>query len=188
MFVLDTKTLIQFTSIGVFTVVALATDLKMRKIPNVLTVPSLVLAFAFQIGFGGLAGFKSALAGFGLGFGTLFVLWLIGGGGAGDVKLMGALGAWLGGMMTFYVIVFSTVFVALGSVLILSMEWIMRGWRFTRRRYLGRFDGDRAKEEKLDTTTAIQRWRDRRRIMPYALPVGLATWLILAWSLLDKKM
>ena len=34
-----------------------------------------------------------------MGFGLLFVPWLLGGGGMGDVKLLAALGAWLGSVV-----------------------------------------------------------------------------------------
>ena len=182
MLAMDARSVVQIVAVVAFTAAALTMDLKTRKIPNLLTVPAFVLGLIFQVWFGGLDGLWSALAGFGLGFGMLLVLWLIGGGGAGDVKLMGALGAWLGGRLTIYVLIFSTIFVALGSVLFLMVEWTMRGWAFTRRRYLGRFNEDRAREEGIDRQTAIRKWRERRRIMPYALPVGLATWLILAWK------
>ena len=180
---LDARSTVQVLAVGVFTLAALACDLKTRKIPNVLTVPAFIFAVLFQVWFDGWAGFTAAAAGFGLGFGMLFVLWLIGGGGAGDVKLMAALGTWLGGRQTFYVLVISTLFVAIGSIAFLLIEAAIRGWSFTRRRYFGRFNADRAKAEDVDQATAVRRWRERRRIMPYALPVGLATWLILAWKM-----
>ena len=184
MLTIEPRSLIQVLAVGSFTLAALAFDLKTRKIPNLLTVPAFLLAVIFQVWCSGQDGLVSAAAGFGLGFGTLLILWLLGGGGAGDVKLMGALGAWLGGRLTVYVLVISTLFVAFGSVMILFIEAILRGWKFTRRRYTGRFDESRAAEQGQDRESSIRKWRERRRIMPYALPVGLATWLILAWRFL----
>ncbi len=179
---LDAKMLIQVVAVLLFTGAAVALDLRTRKIPNYLTVPAFILGLIFQCAFDGWDGLKSGLAGFGLGFGTLLVLWLIGGGGAGDVKLMGALGTWLGGQVTLLVMIVSTAFVAVGSVLFLMIETTLRGWSATRRRYMDGVHDDVLKKRGEERDTAIARWRQRRRIMPYALPVGLATWVILAWK------
>ena len=171
-------------SVGVLTLWALATDLRARKIPNALTVPAFVLGFVFHAWFDGWAGVKTAGAGFGLGFGTLLVLWLVGGGGAGDVKLMGALGAWLGGRLTLYVLIASTFVVVIGTVLFLMIEWVLRAMSLVSRRRAEEFEAGRPGRTGGAHEASIQKWRERRRIMPYALPVGLATWLIMAWQLL----
>ena len=81
------------SAVMLFTGLAFLCDLKTRRIPNWLTVISLVLALAFHLTTGGWPGLLAALGGFAVGFGILLVLWLIGGGGGGDVILMGALGA-----------------------------------------------------------------------------------------------
>ena len=69
--------------------VAVPVDLKTRRIPNGLTVPAFVCGVVFHVIRGGWAGLGFSLGGFATGFGILLVLWLIGGGGGGDVKLMG---------------------------------------------------------------------------------------------------
>src|SRR3954467_2743703 len=79
-----------------YTVAAAALDYRTRKIPNWLTVPSAIAALLFHTVTGGGTGFLWALAGFGVGFVLLILPWTLGGGGMGDVKLLAALGAWLG--------------------------------------------------------------------------------------------
>ena len=95
--------------VGIFTLVAMIWDIRSRRIPNWLNVTGLVVAFGFHAIFNGIEGLLPALGGFAVGFGILFVLWLIGGGGAGDVKLAAALGAWLGAPLMFITFVLSAV-------------------------------------------------------------------------------
>ena len=76
--------------------VAAATDWHSRRIPNVLTVPVLVAGLAWALFVAGGAGLLEALAGVVLMGFPFVLLFVYAGGGAGDAKLMGALGAWLG--------------------------------------------------------------------------------------------
>jgi prepilin peptidase CpaA len=71
-------------------------DWRSRRIPNWLTVPAFFAGIAFNSIVWGWAGMKAALVGAGLGLGLLLPFVLLRGLGAGDWKLMGALGAWLG--------------------------------------------------------------------------------------------
>lgn len=72
------------------------TDLRSRRIPNWITAPALVLGIALQSWASGWTGAKSALLGAALGFGLLLPFALIRGIGMGDLKLVTALGAFLG--------------------------------------------------------------------------------------------
>ena len=78
--------------------VASVTDLSMRRIPNLLTFGTAAAALCFAFATQGVAGLGWALAGWGVGC-ALFLPWfLLGGMGAGDVKLLAGIGAWLGPM------------------------------------------------------------------------------------------
>lgn len=75
--------------------VAVATDVGMRRIPNLVTVGG----FGFALAVRGLAGAEplvGGLLGAGLGFALSFPLFAAGGLGGGDVKLLTAAGAFLG--------------------------------------------------------------------------------------------
>jgi prepilin peptidase CpaA len=71
-------------------------DLKTRKIPNYLTLGAALTGLLYNLATSGLSGLTSAMFGLFLGFGFLLLPYILGGMGAGDVKALAALGAWLG--------------------------------------------------------------------------------------------
>jgi prepilin peptidase CpaA len=76
------------------------TDIQRKRIPNYLTLGSALAGLGFQLGFYGLSGMMDGLMGLGLGFALLICFYWLGGLGAGDVKALAALGAWLGPRQT----------------------------------------------------------------------------------------
>jgi prepilin peptidase CpaA len=74
--------------------IAAFTDLKWRRIPNWLTLPALPVGVIAQSVYGD--GVWQSLAGALAGFLALLPLFLIGAGGAGDVKLFAAVGSFVG--------------------------------------------------------------------------------------------
>jgi prepilin peptidase CpaA len=89
-----------FSTVSVVTLsiaaMAAVTDLSSRRIPNLLTFGSAALALAYHAVDGGAWGFALACAGWLVGAACFFPFFALGGMGAGDVKLVAALGAWLG--------------------------------------------------------------------------------------------
>ncbi len=70
-------------------------DIRGRRIPNILTGPLLLSGIAWALWVGEAAGLADAAVGC-LALAAPYVLLFLYGGGAGDAKLMGAIGAWLG--------------------------------------------------------------------------------------------
>ena len=71
-------------------------DLRFRRIPNWLTFPVMVAGIAYHTCVGGIPGLALSIGGLLFGFCLFFVFYTLGGMGAGDVKLMAAIGSLLG--------------------------------------------------------------------------------------------
>ena len=85
-------------------------DVRYRRIPNWLTVGGAVLGVALNTAIGRPeAGAVFALEGLAFGFGVYFVLYALRAMGAGDVKLMGAVGALTGPANWFGIFIASAI-------------------------------------------------------------------------------
>jgi prepilin peptidase CpaA len=73
-----------------------ASDVRTKRIPNRLTYSALIAAFLFRFAFAGWAGLERGVAGMMIAGGIFFFLFLLGGMGGGDVKLMASVAAWAG--------------------------------------------------------------------------------------------
>lgn len=73
-------------------------DVRSYRIPNVLVMLGLVLGILLRVRLGGLAGLLVAVEGLAVGLAVLLPLYLLRIMGAGDVKLMGMVGVFLGPM------------------------------------------------------------------------------------------
>jgi prepilin peptidase CpaA len=159
--------------------VAAVTDVWKFKVYNALTVPLLVSGLLYH-GFRG--DLFNSLVGILFGFAALITLYLVGGMGAGDVKLMAGVGAWLGMPLTFYVFIASSLAAGIYSLLLvvltgkvsetvvnLHIVWL-------RLSSIGRYlaADDRVEKEVLRSDR-------RRRIIPFAAMVAIGIVATLLW-------
>jgi prepilin peptidase CpaA len=82
--------------VGILLTLACLTDLRTRRIPNVLTLSAAAGALLFHFATGGWSAAGWSLAGLFLGAVLFFPMFALRGMGAGDVKLLAAIGGWLG--------------------------------------------------------------------------------------------
>jgi prepilin peptidase CpaA len=109
---------------------ACAFDLTTRRIPNVLTLGAAVSAAVFHATTGGASGLIVSVAGWLLGVGLFFPFFALGGLGGGDVKLLGAFGAWLGPLAVFHVGIYSALAGGvLGLLVALRAGYVVRALR-----------------------------------------------------------
>jgi prepilin peptidase CpaA len=105
---------------GAFTIAGAACwcDLRTRRIPNRLTFPAAALGVVAATVAHGTPGALSSAVGLFVGVLLFFPLFALRGLGAGDVKLMGALGAWLGTSVVVGVAFYTTL---AGGVLAIAL-------------------------------------------------------------------
>lgn len=100
--------------------IALVSDLRSRRIPNWLTLGGFLLGMATNLLVLGPDGLLVALSGAGLGFLLLFPFYLLRGVGAGDVKLLAAVGSLLGPQMLLAAAAYGALVGGLMSLIILA--------------------------------------------------------------------
>lgn len=124
----------------VLAIVAAIWDLKSRRIPNVLTFGAALAAIVAHGSVEGLSGAGWSAAGWLVGVAFFLPFFALGGMGAGDVKLLAALGAWLGPGATVWVALYSLIaggvlglVVALGygylTQAFANILWMFQYWR-----------------------------------------------------------
>lgn len=154
---------------------ALVTDLWTFKVYNGLTFPLLLAGLLFHGAAPGGLGLPFSSSGMLCGFLGLIAFYALGGFGAGDVKLMAGIGAWLGPVNTLSLLIVSALLSGLCAVV---MSWwqrrlwervlvalaIVRQW----------MSGDlRAASEATGSLDEASQAADRRRrVMPFAAMVA----------------
>jgi prepilin peptidase CpaA len=160
--------------VGLFTAAAAFTDWRVHRIPNYLTVPAAVLGLVYNSFMPSGLGPIWSLVGFGIGFPLLLLPWLLGGGGMGDVKLLAALGAWLGPRLLLFSFAGSVFFAAVMALSMLIYSALTAGVIKTKKDFLVAPSDSKDKHKK----------KPKKRAVPFAVPVAVSTWLLLGWKLL----
>ena len=80
----------------VIAILAVIFDLRSRRIPNWLTLGAAAAALIYALATGGFVGLRQAVLAWTVGAAIFFPLFALRGMGAGDVKLIAGLAAWLG--------------------------------------------------------------------------------------------
>ena len=148
------------------------TDLWSFKIYNVLTVPLFFSGLIYHSVVSGMGGFQGSLLGALFGLGVLLPFYVMGGMGAGDVKLMAAIGAWLGLPLTFHLFIASSLAAGVYSVILLFVgQGLAETWTnfqilWLRVVILGRHMGTGERVE-----AEVNRPDRRRRLVPFAAMV-----------------
>jgi prepilin peptidase CpaA len=164
--------------------VAAVSDVVHYRVRNVLTLPLIATGLAYHALVGGWDGLSNSVGGMLFGLAVLMVPWLLGLMGAGDVKLLAAVGAWLGiagGIVAFVV---ATGAAGIYAVISIACRGRIRESLLTIRVILYRFLALGTYFGKDDLAAELSAGPDRRlRVIPFGAMlhigvVGVLIWLV----------
>jgi prepilin peptidase CpaA len=168
--------------------IAGVTDVWKFKVYNLLTFPLMLSGLFYHAVHGGASALAGSFLGAMVAFGIMIVLYAMGGMGAGDVKFVTAIGAWLGLPLTLYVMVAGCIAAGLYSLVLLitapSPKEVLLNIQllWIRLACLGRHitSEDRVEAE-------LKRSDRRRRLIPFSamMGIGLIATLVWLWSQSD---
>ncbi|MEN6391878.1 MAG: A24 family peptidase [Syntrophomonas sp.] len=113
---------LQYVILAVFLAVALFYDARESRIPNYLAVAGLAAGLVFNLTAQGMAGLLFALKGFAVAFIIMLLVYWLGGVGAGDVKLYGAIGAIMGTIFAISSLLYATVCAAIIGIFLVAVK------------------------------------------------------------------
>jgi prepilin peptidase CpaA len=165
--------------VSITLIVAAVIDGKQLKVPNWLTFPMIVSGWVFGTIIGGWYGLGESLLGTVVGLGLLLPAYAIGGMGAGDVKLLAGVGAWVGATTTFYAFCVSAV---IGGVIAVAMVLLRKNWAHHKNQFFS-IVGEIVTIGKPTELAAIaQERKSSMLLLPYGIPIAIGTIAYFMWA------
>ena len=147
-------------------------DGRQLRVPNWLTFPMVLSGLVYNLAANGWTGLGDALLGTAVGLATLMPLYAVGGMGAGDVKLMAGIGAWLGPVVTWYAFCVSVI---VGAV----MAILMVLWRKSWHKHYGNFLLIASEWMTIKSPKELSRIAAERKptmlLLPYGIPICIGS-------------
>ena len=109
-------------------------DLTQKRIPNLITLPVMVWGLLSYSVTAGFSGFTFSFFGFLLGLGVFIIPYILGGMGAGDVKLMAAIGALKGAEFIFLTALLTAI---CGAIMAVGYMLVKRGFLYSIKNVVG---------------------------------------------------
>lgn len=150
-------------------------DYRTHRVPNWLNAVLAAAGIAAQASVWGWAGVGHALGGMAVGFVLLVGLWMMRGMGAGDVKFMAAIGAWLGPQMTLYAVAAGGI---VGGILAVALIIARGKWRETGNNFGVLLTKMSSVRTALSEFGSVGSLAGQAGVMPYAIPLTIGTGLV----------
>jgi len=152
-------------------IISVYTDLKERKIYNAVVMPAALAGLAIHTALSGTAGIVFSLKGLGAGMGLLIIPFVMGGFGAGDVKIMGAIGSLKGALFVFKVFLAAGL---AGGMLALVILIKQKRLLSTLKRIWQSFYVLVGSVFKINTLKSLDK-AEFHETLPYGLAIGIGT-------------
>ena len=162
-------------------VVAAVIDGWKLKVPNWITFPMIISGWIYSAAFSPFAGWEGliwSLVGTAVGLALLLPAYAIGGMGAGDVKLMAGVGAWVWGTVTFYAFCVSAV---VGGVIALGMVLCRRKWGKHKAQFYAIANEILTIRDPEQLATIAAERKSSMMLLPYGIPIAIGTIAYFAW-------
>ena len=162
-------------------VVAAVIDGLKLKVPNWITYPMIVSGWIYSTMLSPYAGWDGlcySLLGTAVGLALLLPAYAIGGMGAGDVKLLAGVGAWMWPSVTFFAFAVSAI---VGGVIAIGMVIWTRSWNKHRDQFwLILNEIATVKDPEKLAEVAAQR-KPQMFLLPYGIPIAIGSIAYFAW-------
>lgn len=149
------------------------------KVPNWLTFPMIVSGWVFSGLWFGWEGLGWSLMGTVVGLALLLPAYAIGGMGAGDVKLLAGVGAWVWPTVTFYAFCVSAIF---GGLLALVMVVLGRKWRHHQTQFMMLVSEIMIVRDPNQLSAMAAERKSTMMLLPYGIPIAIGTIAYFAWT------
>lgn len=160
-------------------VAAAAIDGWKLKVPNWLTLPMIIGGWIYSTAGFGLQGLGWSIGGTAAGLALLLPMYAIGGMGAGDVKLLAGVGAWVWAGVTFYAFCLSAV---IGAAIAVLMVSYCKAWGKHRDQFWMIFlELITVRDPNQLSAMAAER-KGSMLLLPYGIPIAIGTILYFAWT------
>jgi prepilin peptidase CpaA len=156
-------------------VVAAIIDGLKLKVPNWLTFPMILSGWAYGFFLSPEAGWEGlflSVLGTAVGLALLLPMYAVGGMGAGDVKLLGGVGAWVGGTHTLYAFAVSAL---VGGAIAVGMVLWAGAWQKHKNQFWSILNeiATVKNPEKLAEIAAER--KPRMFLLPYGIPIAIGS-------------
>lgn len=154
------------------------------KVPNWVTFPMVIsgwvysVAFAHTLGMTWYEGLGWSMFGTVVGLALLLPAYAIGGMGAGDVKLLAGVGAWMHGQHTFYAFCLSAIF---GAVLAVAMVLVRNAWKKHYNQFWMIFGEIMTIRDPEQLSTIAAERKSSMLLLPYGIPIAIGSIVYFAW-------
>jgi len=165
--------------VSVLLVVAAVIDGWKLKVPNWLTFPMVIGGWVYSTAAHGWEGLLWSLVGTGVGLVLLLPAYAIGGMGAGDVKLLAGVGAWVWGTVTFYAFCVSAVF---GGLIALAMMFYRRKLGHHRAQFFSILNEILTVRNPEQLSTIAAERKSSMMLLPYGIPIAIGTIVYFFWT------
>lgn len=160
-------------------VVAAVIDGWKLKVPNWITFPLVIGGWIYSTAFFGWPGLGWSLVGTAIGLALLMPAYAIGGMGAGDVKLLAGVGAWVWGTNTFYAFCISAI---VGGVIALAMVFYNRQWSEHRNQFRSILTEIMVVRNPDQLATIAAGRKGSMMLLPYGIPIAIGSITYFFWA------